>query len=183
MNDRATDEALALPLFEEDELALRKPDPGVEPEALLSQDGVFFFKDVAPILGISNQEFRRQAQALTRQGQDTWAVMGARKVWSHWMVRMKVFAEYYRARLAPLWRRVPDDWDGNRLMAAKGVFLMCDVVRKIPFSPNQIRYKAKTLPDARRIMGVWKDPRAGAYLVDMAVFAPWVAQLWRRPEP
>ncbi len=184
MNDGLQDShAVVEALFQDDEQTLRKPDPGVDPEALLRQDGVYFLKDVVPILAISNKEFRSQVEALERQGQDVWAVMGARKVWRHWMVRMKVFADYYRAQLAPRWQSVPDEWDGNRLMSAKGVFRMSDVVRKIPFSANQIRHKAKTLPDARRIMGVWKDERASVYLVDMAVFAPWVARLWRESEP
>jgi len=165
-------------VFAEDEAALARVDPEWTADQLLGREGVFFLKDVAKTLEIDPVKFKRRAREIRERGSSTWRVMGARKIWNHWIVRMKVFAPYYRRHFIPKVRRVPKDWTGNRLLQAEGVFYLAEVCRYIPFSTHQLRHQAKQNPKAREEYGVWKDVELGVFLVDMARFAPWIRELW-----
>ncbi len=171
------------PVFAEDERTLARVDPHSSAEQLLAREGVFFLKDIAKILEIDPVKFKRRATEIEARGQSTWRVMGARKIWNHWIVRMKAFAPYYRKHFSSRVRRIPAEWDGNTLLEQQGVFYLADVCRFIPFSTNQLRYQAKQNPNARHELGVWKDSEIGAYLVDMKRFAPWIRRLWAEEGP
>ena len=104
--------------------------------------------------------------------------MGARKIWSHWLIRMKVFAPYYRRHLKPRILRLEKTVDANRLLQRNGRFFLTDVCRHLPFSAHQLRYQAKNNPNAKQDYGLWKDPKLNAFIVEMEVFSQWVKRLW-----
>jgi hypothetical protein len=68
---------------------------------------------------------------------------------------------------------VDPEWDGNQVLAQKGLFLLSDIVGLLPFSAAQIRYMA-----GRKDIGVYKDPEMKAYVVDMSAFSRWVRRVW-----
>jgi len=170
MNDR---------IFQEDEWTFLKPASGMTPEGLLRQEGLFHLQDIVDILDCPIGVVLDHANRLAEAGQDPLARMGLRKVFNRWIVRMAAFAPYYRRCLRPRWQAIPPDWDGNRLLSARGVFRLSQVARRIPFRSHQLRHRAKKHPDARRVLGVWKDAESGFFLVDMAVFGPWIKRVWR----
>ena len=168
-------------IFASDEMCLKRIDPGWQPEELLDQEGVFFLKDISPILGLETGKIKKMAQEERAHGRVPWQSMGASKVWNHWIVRMKVFAPFYRRRLASSIRVVAPKWSGNDLLEQEGIYLLSEVCRIIPFSLNQLRYRAKKVPRSKEVFGVWKDPELGVFVVDMERFAPWIRQLWLKP--
>jgi len=165
-------------VFDEDEQNFLTPKSYWGIDELLSQKGVFFLKDVKNILGVDPVAIKKRAQAVEARGQSAWQVMGARKIFNHWMLRMKVFSDYYRKHFVSRVRRVDPEWDGNRLLEQKGIFLLSEVCKRIPFSLHQLRHQAKKNPLSRQEFGIWKDEDVGMYVVDMEVFAPWVRGLW-----
>lgn len=165
-------------IFDKDEMTMLAVRPGWTVEGLLGQTGVYFLKDLAKPLGVSSMKIKSLARAVGAAGKDPWVEIGVRKVWNHWLIRMKVFAPYYREHLVPRTREVEPGWTGNDLIAQQGLFLLTDVCRLIPFSAHQIRHQSKKLQDPREVMGVWKDVDLKGYLVEMAVFGPWVKTRW-----
>jgi hypothetical protein len=147
--------------------------------ALLQQEGLFFLKDVAGVLQLTSDQVKNAHRGLHAAGRHPYRVMGVRKVWTHWLVRMSVFSAYYRAHLTPAYKAIDRDWDANRLLGQDGRFLLSDVCRLLPFEAHQLRHQAKTNPQSRRDYGVWKDPACGHYLVEMKPFAAWIAALWQ----
>lgn len=165
-------------VFQEDEMRLLTVKPEWSEEELLDQSGIFFLKDVATKLEVHSSEFKKEARALERMGQDPWEVMGIRKTWTHWQVRMLKFAPYYLAHRLPKIRSVEKDWDGNDLLSQTGRFYLTDVCEKIPFSTHQIRYQVRRCEDPRNEYGVWKDDQYKAYLVEMEAFSKWMKRIW-----
>lgn len=165
-------------IFKEDEMRLMTVRPEWSEEELLDQEGIFFLKDVAQKLQVHSSEFKKEARALEKADENPWEVMGIRKTWTHWQVRMKKFAPYYRAHRLPKIRAVDSDWDGNELLAQEGTFYLTDVCEKIPFSTHQIRYQVRRCKDPRSEYGVWKDEQYKAYLVDMPTFSEWMKRIW-----
>ncbi len=165
-------------IFEQDELIVPKLNKSWDREDLLSQEGLFFFKDVAQLLQIEANAIKRIVDACAAAGQDPWLVVGVKKVWSHWLIRMKVFASVYRRELQPRYQAVSKHWDGNTLLRQQGVFLLTDVCRKIPFTAGQLRHQARQNPDAETELGIWKDAEIAVFLVRMDRFAPWLQRLW-----
>ena len=164
-------------IFSNDEMALLKIDPGWNREQLLAQEGIFYLKDVAKKLRLSSVQLKQRAQRLTDSGQSPWKEMGIQRVWTHWMLRMKVFAPYLKDAVQTI-REVQPHWDGNLLLKQKGVFYLVDSCGLIPFTPNQIRYHAHRNPNSREDFGVWKDEHLNTFLVDMEVFSLWIRDLW-----
>jgi len=164
--------------FFDDELSLEKPEPGITAERLLRREAIFFLKDLVKPLGLDRLEIKRQVAKLEAEGKSAWETMGVRKVWDRWLVRMKVFAPYYRRHLIKDWRPIPSDWDGNRLLNERGVFKLAEVARKLPVNCEQLRHQAKVLAGARTVLGIWKDPVSGQFFVDMDIFSPWFRNLW-----
>ncbi len=165
-------------VFEDDEQQFMTPKKNWKPSDLLEQKGVFFLKDVKDILNLDPVSVKKRAQAIEARGQSSWRVMGARKIFNHWMLRMKLFAPYYQKHFISQVRRVKPHWDGNQLLEQEGVFLLSEVCKKIPFAVNQLRHQAKKNPAAKAEWGIWKDQDLSVYLVDMALFSKWVRELW-----
>ena len=165
-------------IFAEDEMTLMKVDKRWSPEELLAKNGIFFLKDVAKLLGLDSLKVIKKVRELEEQDESPWQIMGLRKIWSHWTVRMKVFAPYYEQHLKSKVRAIEEDWDGNVLLKQKGIFLLSEVCELIPFSTYQIRYQAKQNPNSQREYGIWKDKDINRFVVDMEVFAPWLKSLW-----
>lgn len=165
-------------IFQPDEMELKEIDPTWDAERLLSTEAIFFLKDVVKVLDLDPVKVKKKARDLAKQGETVWDVMGVRKVWSHWVVRMKVFSPYYKKYLISRIKPVQSHWDGNSLLKQKGVYQLTEVCKLIPFSTYQLRYQAKKNPNAKQAYGVWKDPESNTFVVDMETFAPWVMSLW-----
>ncbi len=142
---------------------------------LLGQPGLFFLKDICPLLGLSTPGVVAHAKTLTAKGQDPYEIMGVRKLWNHWYVRMRVFAPYYQAHLRSNIRTIRRDMDTNVLLAQKGLFLLSQVCKCIPFSAHQLRHQARKLPASE--CGIFRDHET--YLVEMEIFGPWLSRLWQ----
>ena len=106
--------------------------------------------------------------------------MGLRKVWNHWLVKMTLFAPYYLENLQSPYEILPEEWTANDLVAPgrTGIFLLTEICKKIPFTANQIRYQAKQIQNSREEMGVWKDEGQKLFLVNLAIFGPWLKSIW-----
>ena len=165
-------------IFEDDEMSLMAVNSRWSPEELFSQVGIFFLKDVVKILPLDPVKVKKKAKELEAKDLSPWLIMGARKVWNHWIVRMTVFGPYYKKHLVSRVRSVESEWDGNDLLEQKGLFFLTEVCRIIPFSTHQLRYQAKRNPHAQKEYGIWKDLELNAFLVDMERFAPWIRSLW-----
>ena len=165
-------------VFEKDEMSLKEVRRHWSARELLSKEGIFFLKDIVKILEIDSAKIKKKARELAAVNKSCWQVMGARKVWNHWVVRMKVFAPYYKKHLEPKVRSIKKEWNGNTMLKQKGVFVLADVCRLIPFNSHQLRYQSKQNPRSREEYGVWKDQEMNAFLVDMELFSKWINRLW-----
>ena len=166
-------------IFAPDEMKLKAVRSQWSAEELLAQEGVFFLKDIVSKIELNSEHVKKAAREIAASGRCPYQVMGARKVWNHWTVRMKVFGDYYKAHLMPMVRQVEAGWNGNQLLTQKGTFLLADVCRLLPFTSHQLRYQAKKHPDSRKAYGIWKDGDIGSFVVDMEVFAEWIKSLWK----
>ena len=168
------------PLFESDEMQARKVEEDWTAEDILRQEGIFYLKDLVETLKINGPKLKAQVRAIQMRGDSVWETMGVKRIWLHWIVRMKVFAPYYLAHLLP--RDIGDasGFDTHTLLQQPGVFYLTDVVKHIPFTAQQLRYQAHKNRNARAEMGVWKDAECNAFLVDMPIFSHWLKNLWTR---
>ncbi|CAM2069899.1 hypothetical protein SCOR_31270 [Sulfidibacter corallicola] len=165
-------------IFAEDEMELSEVDPQWDSDTLLNQRSIFYLKDVVGLLKLDPLKVKRRAGDLLKREENPWHVMGVRKMWTHWVVRMAVFAPYYRQHFKSKIVAVDPAWNGNLLLQQRGLFLLTAVCKLIPFSPHQLRYRAKKNPDAKTEYGIWKDPDLNAFVVDMEIFSGWVRTLW-----
>ncbi len=165
-------------IFQNDEMELLSVNSRWTPEELFAQQGIFFLKDVVKILPVDPVKVKKKANEIRACRRNPWEVMGARKVWNHWIVRMKVFAPFYQEHLVSKVRSLEQDWDGNTLLQQKGLFYLTDVCKLIPFSTHQLRYQAKRTPNARREIGIYKDEEIKSFLIDMETFSKWITGLW-----
>ena len=165
-------------IFQRDEMKLVEVETHWSAEEILDQTGIFFLKDIVRPLNLEPVKVKNHVKAITARGGDPWGVMGARKIWNHWIIRMASFAPYYRKHLISRIQAVKPEWDGNALLRQKGLFYLTDVCQLIPFSSHQLRYQAKRTPQAKRAIGVWKDEELNTFVVNMAVFSPWIVKLW-----
>lgn len=148
------------------------------PDQLLAQNGVFFLKDVVPLLNFEPLKVQQRARQIQRKNLSPWQIIGVKKIWNHWIVRMGVFGTFYRKTLVPKVQTIPPDWDVNHLLRQKGVFALNDVCRHIPFSNHQILHQVKHNPNAIWECGIWKDPESDRYVVDMERFSVWISHFW-----
>lgn len=165
------------PLFDIDEMNFCKVEQDWGMDEILSQEGLFFLKDVANILCLTNQLVKIHVEALLASNRNPYDTMGVRKLWGHWVLRMKVFAPYYKNHLCPKYLPVRAHWDGNELLKQKGLYRLSEVCKKIPFSHVQLRTKARE-PHARTKFGMFKDEDSAHYLVDMEIFSVWLQRVW-----
>ncbi|CAM2065718.1 hypothetical protein SCOR_10065 [Sulfidibacter corallicola] len=168
-------------IFDDDELSVvtRADCKTWNQDQILGYPGLFFAKDIQGVLKLDIVKIRSHLKQIIARGDNPWLVMGVRKQFSKWVIRMTVFAPYYREHLVPKWRPVDTGWNGNQLLAQTGLFRLTDVCRLIPFTAHQMRYQANISPNARETIGVFRDPDAGTFLVDMAVFSEWVRRNWK----
>lgn len=162
-------------IFEPDEM-LRTVPKSWSQEVLLSQQSMFFLKDVCPKLNLDTTSVVAHARALQADGRDPYEVMGLRKIWCHWYVRMRRFAPYFRQHLQSHIKQVASEWNANALLSQDGVFLLSQVCRLIPFTSGQLRHQARKTP--RAVCGIFLDEVHG-YLVEMEVFRVWIGRLWQ----
>ena len=165
--------------FAPDEFFVESVDRRWRPDYLLSLDGVFYLKDISRTLDIDVRKLIRKVNVLKESGQSPWEVMGLGKHWRHWVVRMKVFAVYYEEHLRPRVQKVCYEWDCNTMLGKKGLFMLTEVCRNLPFTAHQIMYQAKKNPHAAVQWGIWKDENLNRYLVRMEVFSMWIMDLWK----
>lgn len=165
-------------IFEQDEMLLAEVQKDWDAEELLSQQSIFYLKDIVDQLQLDPLKVKRRANELNKAGFNAWEEMGVRKMWTHWIVRMTIFAPYYRQHFQPRVNLIDPSWDGNTLLKQKGTFLLTAVCKLIPFSAHQLRYRAKTNPHAKTDYGIWKDKEMNAFVVDMEIFSNWVKTLW-----
>jgi hypothetical protein len=166
-------------IFAPDEMNLKIPRANWSARELLGQQGIFFLKDIVGILDLTSAHVKKAAREIKASGRCPYRVMGARKVWNHWTVRMTVFRSYYQRHLMPKVKQVERKWTGNELLDQAGIFVLADVCRLLPFKAHQLRYQAKKEPNSRQLYGVWKDPDIGLFVVDMEPFAKWIKKLWK----
>jgi len=165
-------------IFEADEMQLRTISPEWSAEELLSQEGIFYLKDVVGTLQLSTADFKKKATDLEEAGESPWEIMGLRKAWTHWIVRMKKFGEFLHSNAMPTIRDVDPSWDANKLLGQKGQFYLTEVCEKIPFSAHQIRFQARRNRRSREECGVWKDEGYKTYIVEMETFSRWIRGVW-----
>ncbi len=166
-------------IFEADELNITQFNRNWSQKEFLGQEGIFFLKDVVKILDLDPLKVKRKVREILGRNKSPWEIMGVKKLWNHWVIRMKVFASFYLENLVSRVRSIEKEWDGNTLLKQKGVFYLTEVCTLIPFSTHQLRYQAKQNPRSREEYGVWKDKELGLYLADMERFAPWIKSLWK----
>lgn len=168
-------------IFKEDELELLKIPKNTDEKTLLEMEGIAFLKDVAPILKIKPAHVIFKARELNNDDKlKAYKIMGVRKIFNHWVVRIKIFAPYFLEHFKRNIRTVNPQWDSNQLLAENGCFVLSEVCKKLPFSPYQIRHQAKKVKSSREIMGVWKDSKIRRFVVDMKVFRKWVQNTWQK---
>ena len=85
-----------------DEMVLCKVQSRWSRNQLLNQQGMFRFRDVTTLSAINNIALKKRSKIITARGEDPHAVMGAKKVMGHWMLRMSVFGPYYLKHLCPI---------------------------------------------------------------------------------
>ena len=165
-------------IFQEDEMALSEVSPDWTPEELLAQKSIFYLKDIVEPLMLDPVKVKRRANEMKKKGKSAWDVMGVRKMWTHWIVRMSIFSPFYKKNFKSKIRHLDPNWDGNTLLKQEGIFLLTAVCRLIPFSAHQLRYRAKTNPNSAKEYGIWKEDKLNAFVVDMGIFSKWVKGLW-----
>jgi hypothetical protein len=165
-------------LFALDEMGLLRVAPDWNRQDLLRQKGIFFLKDILALLDLSKPRVLRMVKALEEEDKDPYRIMGVRKIWQHWIVRMKVFAPYYREKMAMTFRQIEPQWNGNDLLQQEGLFPLSEVCEHLPFGAHSIRYQAGKRENSREQIGVWKDKDLNIYLVDMPIFAAWLKEIW-----
>lgn len=166
-------------LFASDEMEAMKLEDHWTAEDVLRKEGIFYLKDLVDVLQLNATRLKARVRQMQRMGQSPWVEMGVKRVWLHWIVRMKVFAPYYRANLKPRnIGKVEDFPDVHTLLQQAGLFYLTDVARHIPFTAQQLRYQANKNPNSRKEMGVWKDTELNSFLVDMPTFSKWLKCLW-----
>ncbi len=152
-------------------------------ETLLKQVGMVPLRDAIKILPIKSADVVRACHELEKAGKDAYQVMGARKLWHSWILRMVVFAPFYRAKLVPKYQAVDPSWDSETVLNQVGTFLLSEVYHLTPFSAHQLRHQCQLLKDSRQVMGVYKHPELKRYLVDMPVFRRWLKKIWTEGAP
>lgn len=168
-------------IFNDDELSLNRIDPLWTAEELLNQTGLFYLKDVSPLLSIHTGGVLQKIRDLKIERADYYDRLGLRRVISHWLVNMQRFAPFYREHLKPTHQKVDPNWDGNDLLDQQGIYLLSDLCKLIPFTTSQLRNHAKNLENAREEMGLFMDHQSKRrqYLVEMPTFKIWIKKVWQ----
>ena len=162
--------------FHDNRLTLDKVSEHWTPGLLLGQTGLFALEEIAALLDVQTARIKLAVDTAQRAGRNAWNEVGVRCLLGRWVVWMDVFSSYYLGHFYGDTRAVPSTWDANYMLTQKGVFYLNDVCRLLPFTPTMLRYQASKSPDLARVMGIWKKDQC--YVVDMAVFGPWLQAFW-----
>ena len=165
-------------VFGGDEMKFCVPEPNSSPEEILATEGIFYLKSLRGPLNLDTGLVLKKVRSVKKEGKRAYDTLGVSKLWGHWIVRMKVFAQFYRTHSLQRLTKIDDDWDGNDLLAKKGIFLLIHVCNYLPISYRQMRYRVHKEPNSRKIYGVWRDNEFNRYLVDMKVFSKWIKEVW-----
>lgn len=87
-------------LFADDEWITPCLDRNWSVHDLLDQQCLFYLDQVTDVLQLDAQDLIKRAETCKRAGKNPWQVMGLRFVFDRWVVRMTVFAPYYRRTFA-----------------------------------------------------------------------------------
>lgn len=145
------------------------------PGFLLSQTGLFFLEDIAPILFLDVARLKSSSSKLKSRGKDRLEVLGVCYFNRRWLIDMVTFS----ANFLSVPRQINPRWDSNQLLAQVGIFYLDDVCGKIPYSKTQLQAQARNSSNSRKEVGIWKDQKKRVYFVDMAIFGPWISKIWR----
>ena len=167
-------------VFKSDELKLITVKPHWTPSELLDKEGIVYLKDIVRPLGLDPFRIITKVHEIREQEKVAYKVLGIGKLWGRWIVRMKVFSDYYRAHGSLGISHIRRDWDGNILLEQKGIFLLTEVCQLIPFTVRQLRYRAQKNPRSRGEYGIWKDNELNKFLVDMGLFSSWIIHIWQQ---
>lgn len=118
-------------IFETDEMIFQDIEGHWTKDQLLGKKCLFFFKGVCDFLQLDSAKVKKIAKE--KGFLNAWKEMGVRKIWSHWIVRMIVFQEYYKKYLIPKYRKIEDGWNANQLLERGGVFLLGEACKILPF--------------------------------------------------
>ena len=162
-------------IFEPDELNKVSPKGDWTLEKILSTKGIFHFKNITKILGLTNTRLNHEYNVILKNGTDPYREMGVKKVWNKWVIRMLVFAPYYKDHLKKAFDPVPKGWDANTVVRQKlGVYRLIDICNLLPLTYSQVRRQARKMTDPKTEIGIWKDTDEKVMLVDLTIFSPWL---------
>ena len=167
-------------IFMEDELKILSVPEDYNLEDLLSTNGLFYLRDLEKPLNCSSNVFKKKAWDIQKLGGSPWKEIGIKKIFTQWIVRMKVFGPYFRENFSPPLSPVLRHWDTNQMLEEKGLFSLSEVCRFLPLRAHQLRYQAKKHPQHKALMGIWKDEKTKKYVVDMEIFSRWLIDFWLR---
>ena len=165
-------------VFGDDERTLIQHPTGETAEELFAQEGVMYLKDVCRALKASIPEIKWLSGTINDNGGDSWTQIGVRKAWTHWIVRISVFREWFHRPDTIIVHTVDRSWSTATLLSQTGYFSLREVCTKIPFNHQEVRSQAQQNPNTRIEYGVWKDEDMGRYLVKMEVFSEWLRKVW-----
>lgn len=165
------------PFMDDNGFELKSTGSRWSPEVLLEQSGIFYLEEVVKTLDIDSKNLEQLIEDMLAADKDIWRLMGIRKIWGHWIVRMAVFAPFYHGVLAQKIRKIPDHWDAGILLKQSGWFFLRDVCGVLSLSVYKLHSHLRKQTHPRETVGVWKDPRLNAFIVDMSLFGPWVSSL------
>ena len=160
------------------DLRRRKVDRSWTADVLLRQRGLFYLKDVVPVLGLNHGILIWQKNHLISIGQNPTEVMGLNMLLSRWYVCMPLFEIYLRESRGFEIKAVDLTWELDELLGQQGVFRLNEVVKILPLTVSPIHTRARENADARAEFGVWRDTQEKTYLVDIEPFSEWVRATW-----
>lgn len=170
----------------------RDVDPRWTLDELLEKDAVFNLKDVAALLpDLETRDLRNVHDRFKKRGEHPMESMGVGKILGSWIVSMKEFALYYKNVHLPnqgAIQEAPDVDTLHELFQLTGVFRLKDIAAYLPIQEhaiqnymrderNRLAEEGKSETDTRDLYGIWLDPGAGIYLVDMEPFSQWFSSL------
>jgi len=164
------------PIFSPSELEIRKPDSSWTCEDILGASGLFYLKDISRKLRINTYIVARFYREQGSANSVFWVKYGIRKIWTHWVVKMEVFANTYEEHLKPEFERIDKYKSKKELLTSNKVFQATDVCRVFSFHRGRLRQILLNKSSDRIDIGVWKSLRHNVYLVDMKKFSDWLTR-------
>ena len=159
------------PIWDVDEQGIKQIDESWTLEQLLTQQSIFYLKDIATPLRIDVKELMLRVNEIQESREKTYETMGLVKIWNHWIVRMKIFAPYYREWL--MVRRVPRDTEPKKVLTLNGTFLLKDVCDNLGIDILEVTSLVARRPKLRLKTGVRKDRVIHKWVVTMVLFRRW----------